>query len=111
MVSDAILTAEAASAQSDGILDKFMASARTLVQVRPSGPVSGDSTTAILSRIEAALNAKDLQAARAEWDGLDDAAKAASAQWVDALDDRIKAKTLIESVIVNLSAEQAGGQE
>ena len=110
-VSDQILSAESGKAEGDGILDKFMASARTLVQVRPSGPVSGDSTGAVLSRIKASLEAGDLEAAKTEWASLNDAAKAASADWMRSLDDRIRARALIDSVIDDLSTERNDQQK
>ena len=107
-VANRILSAEAGEAAGDGILDKFMASARSLVQVRPAGPVAGESTAAVLSRIEAGLKQGDLQAAAGEWDGLNEAAKAASGEWAKSLQDRITARGLIETVIGELSAGQNG---
>jgi len=103
-----IMSAEAGNAAGDGILDQFMASARSLVQVRPAGPVEGDSTGAILSRIEANLANSDLAGARTEWSALDEAAKSASQDWADALDERIRAGKLIETVIGELSTDQNG---
>ncbi len=104
-VSDSILASEVEQGAGDGIVDRFMASARTLVQVRPAGPVEGESTVAIISRIEAALKAGRLQQAQAEWSSLDETAKAASADWADELAERIRAEELIEKVINELSAE------
>lgn len=108
-VSTGILEREAGQAQGDGILDRFMSSARSLVQVRPAGPVEGDSTVAVVSRIDAALKQGDLAAAQSEWEQLNEEARAASANWAMALADRIRAEGLIEQVIGELSAQS--GQE
>jgi hypothetical protein len=84
----AILAAAEDPADDGGVLSQLAAGARTLVRVRPAGPVDGDSRTAIVSRIEAALAAHDLDTAHDEWLDLDAAAREASADWAGRLELR-----------------------
>jgi len=83
-----------------GILDTLASSARSLVQVRPIGQVSGDGPGAIVARIEAALRAGDLASAETEWGSLDAAGQAASADWARGL----KARLAVNEAIVGLNA-------
>ncbi len=83
-----------------GILDTLASSARSLVQVRPIGQVSGDGPGAIVARIEAALRAGDLASAETEWGSLDAAGKASSADWARGL----KARIAVNQAIVGLNA-------
>jgi hypothetical protein len=72
-----------------GILDRLGASASALVSVKPSGPVAGTSTTAIVSRMEAAVAKGDLSAALAESEALDAPAKSVLAPWAEAAKRRV----------------------
>lgn len=72
-----------------GILDRLGASASALVSVKPSGPVAGTSTTAIVSRMEAAVAKGDLSAAITESEALDAPAKSVLAPWAEAAKRRV----------------------
>jgi len=72
-----------------GILDRLGASASALVSVKPSGPVAGTSTTAIVSRMEAAVAKGDLSSALAEGEALDAPAKSVLAPWAEAAKRRV----------------------
>jgi hypothetical protein len=60
----------AADSADGGIVGQLLAYGRSFVRVRPSEPIAGDHSEAIVSRMEAALKASDLAAAHAEWDNL-----------------------------------------
>ena len=52
-ISNTVLSVEKPDAGNLGVMDKLFASARSLVKVRPAGPVEGDTVGAIVSRISA----------------------------------------------------------
>lgn len=101
-----ILAAENRPQEGAGIVDRFMASAKSLVTVRPAGPVDGDSVGAILSRVEAALAAGDTAKALSQWETLPETARLMGADFEQALRERIEAESLIGSVVGKLSAGQ-----
>lgn len=76
-----------------GIVDRLLANARSLVRARPEGPIAGDAPVAVLSRIEAALGAEDVAGALAEFEKLPDAARQAAAGW------RARAAARVEAAI------------
>jgi hypothetical protein len=76
----------------DGVLDRLTRSATSLVKIRPVDETSGDTATAIASRIKAALKRGDLAAAFSAWASLPEAAKKISAAWAASLDQRLKAE-------------------
>lgn len=102
--SDAILTAGSQDAESGGIVARLASSARSLVRIRPAGPVEGDSRAAIVSRIDAALRAGDLETARAEWQALDDDARTAAGDWGEVLQARLDAEAEIAKLSTAASA-------
>jgi len=62
-----------------GIVDKLLASAQSLVSVRPVGMVEGNDVPAIVARMETLLRNGDLAGALAQYDTLPPAAKEAGA--------------------------------
>ncbi|MBB5753765.1 COG4223 family protein [Prosthecomicrobium pneumaticum] len=88
-VAEAVRRAAARPDPEAGLLDRLGASARSLVSVRPVGAISGESTSAIVSRMEAAVAAGDLQTALAERETLGPAGQAASADWAAQANTRI----------------------
>lgn len=100
----AILSAGEDSAEGDGVVARLAAGARSLVRIRPAGPVPGTSREAIVSRIEDALARGDLQAAHQEWQSLDETARAAAAEWGEALRNRVAAETEIAEIAAATSA-------
>ncbi len=90
-----------------GIMDRFLASAKSLVTVRPAGPIDGDSDIAVVSRISASLNSGVFADGLSEWQKLSDPAKEASKEWAQALADRTQANRLIRKIIGELSVNPA----
>ncbi|MDR3495170.1 MAG: hypothetical protein P4L82_11275 [Ancalomicrobiaceae bacterium] len=81
-----------------GVLGTLFAHATQSVKIRREGEVSGAGADARLARIEARLGAHDLIGALAEWQGLPDAARAASADWGGALKARVEGAKVMASV-------------
>jgi hypothetical protein len=81
------------------IADRLMASARSLVQVRPVGEVAGDDPGAIAARMEVALQGGDLARAIAEWEKLPDPARQVSEGFANDLQARQTLDSLISDVL------------
>ena len=106
--SDLVDTMLASVAPKDeGIAARLMANARSLVSVRPAGPVEGNTPEAIVSRIEAGLATGSLASALTEWENLPGPARDASANWAEKLRSRIRADDLMTQVSLLLSAGSA----
>lgn len=105
-VANRILKVESRPEEDAGIVERFMASAKSLVVVRPAGPVEGNSVGAILSRVEAALKSGDSAEALSQWETLPEEARRMGSEWEQALRDRIEAESLIGTVVGKLSAGQ-----
>lgn len=96
-VEPAIL-ATAQKPASDSYLDRLIASARSLVTIRPTGPVTGDGVVAVMSRLKAAVDAGDLASAAAAWQSLPADAKADSQGWADTLLTRVKTEEAVNAL-------------
>ena len=101
-VSDAVLAVEEPDNTNLGVVDKLFASARSLVKVRPAGPVDGNAVSAIVSRIEAALEAGDIAGAINEWNTLPETAKSASANWHGLAQERLEVQSRLNNLIGEL---------
>lgn len=98
-VANRIVAAGSGVGPDAGVADRLMASARSLVQVRPVGDVEGEAPGAIAARMEAALQRGDLERALAEWDTLPEEAKAVSSDFAADLRARKQVDTLISDVL------------
>ncbi|MDL2406269.1 hypothetical protein PY650_11500 [Rhizobium calliandrae] len=85
--------------------DRLLTSAKSLVQVRPVGNVSGDSIAAIAARFEDKVKNGDLPAAVTEWNSLPDAAKSASAAFKQSLEARIRVEDLVGEALSKAIAD------
>lgn len=79
--------------------DRLMASAKSLVKVRPVGNVEGESVEAIAARMEDKVKNGDLQGAASEWANLPAQAKQASAAFKQSLEARIRVEDLVGSAL------------
>ncbi len=61
----------------------------SVVTIRPAGPVAGTTPAAIVSRMRAAVDSGDLEAALREREGLPDPGKAASENWARQVNARV----------------------
>ncbi|WP_246659118.1 mitofilin family membrane protein [Rhizobium sp. FY34] len=82
-----------------GIAARLMASALSVVKVRPVGDVAGDTPEAVVARFEERVKNGDLKAAIGEWNALPEAARQASADFRQALDARIEVEDLMNGTL------------
>ncbi|PDT17167.1 hypothetical protein CO670_07965 [Rhizobium sp. J15] len=75
--------------------DRLMASAKSLVTVRPVGNIEGESVEAIAARMEDKVKNGDLPGASSEWNNLPAPAKQASAAFKQSLEARIRVEELV----------------
>lgn len=94
-VATAIIGATQQPDQSQGWSDRLMASAKSLVTVRPVGNIQGDGVDAIAARFEDKIRNGDLPGAVTEWNSLPAAGKAASAAFKQSIEARIKVEDLV----------------
>jgi hypothetical protein len=106
--ADAILSASSAGDPNAGFLDRVVSGLGSLVSIRPAGPIAGTDPSAIVSRMEAAVEAGDLATALAERDGLPDAGKQASAEWASEASARVTVDTLVDRIARSLDATTSG---
>ena len=85
-----------------------LAGVGSLVTVRPTGPVAGNDPAAIVSRMQAAVDAGDLATALSERDGLPAAGKDASADWAAAAESRVTVDGLIARIAAVHRSRPAG---
>jgi len=108
-VANMIVAASRGVDEDAGIGERLMASARSLVQVRPVGEVEGEEPGAIAARMEVALSRGNLDGALAEWEKLPEAAKTMSAGFAADLEARRELDALISGVLTG--AVKAGAPE
>ncbi|NGO65428.1 hypothetical protein G6N76_17290 [Rhizobium daejeonense] len=99
--ADAALAAIHQPDPNEGIGQRLLSSALSVVKVRPVGNVEGSTPEAIIARMEDKLQNGDLKGASLEWDTLPDAAKAASSGFNDLLKTRIDVEALIGTAMAN----------
>jgi hypothetical protein len=107
MPADAILAATVAADPDAGFWGRLFGSVGGLVSVRPVGPVAGTDPPAIVSRMRAAADRRDLAGVLKEREGLPQAGKDASAAWAAKARDRVAVDGLIAR-IAEASARPAG---
>ena len=78
-----------------------MASAESLVKVRPIGAVEGTGVPETVARLEAAVKQGDYAKALAEYGTLPDAAKAAGADLAEKLKARLDVEAQVDALIAS----------
>ncbi|MBL4891265.1 MAG: hypothetical protein JKX91_05475 [Rhizobiaceae bacterium] len=86
-----------------GVFDKLMTSAKSLIKVRSSTPISGTTAQAIVSRIDAKLASGDLAGVVDEWSGLPEESKANGADWIEGVKMRMETGRLLNIVLKKAS--------
>ncbi len=95
----AMLAASMGSAADEGVIDRLMSSAMSVVTVRPTGDVEGDYPKAIIARMEARLTEGDFEAALAERDKLPEPALAASQDYAADIRSRLEADRIVTEAL------------
>jgi hypothetical protein len=96
LTNDAL--AAESTAASGSLMDQLMANAKSLVQVRPSGLVEGDTSAAVLARLEYRFDHSDLAGALEEGGHLKGEALKVMQPWLD----RAKARLDADSLLITL---------
>lgn len=99
-------------ATSDGFWARFVANARSLVTVRRTGELTGDSTEAVIARMEERLKLDDLAGAADEGAKLKGPAAEAAKFWLDRARARISTDKLVRDLSAHVAARlttAAGG--
>lgn len=107
-VADSILSAINQPAESANIGERLMASAMSIIKVRPVGNVAGDSPSAIVARIEDKIRNGDLKGAAAEWETLPEVGRSVSASFKKALDARIAVEAQVSDALARSVAGRQG---
>lgn len=104
----AILDAVTQADPDAGFWERFWDNARGVVTVQPTVPVDGDTPPAIISRMQAAVDNGDLEAALAERLSLPQVGIEASADWAALAEERIALDAAIEALAEAMLQRQAG---
>lgn len=97
--ANAMVAAATPVDQNAGFLQNLMASAESLVKVRPIGAVEGAGAPETVARMEVAVNQGDYAKALSEYNTLPEAAKAAGADFAGKLKARIEVETQVDALI------------
>lgn len=100
------IAADLKAKSGDGALGQASARLESIFTGRPKNAQEGDSTGAILSRVEANLSKVDLAGALAEADALSEAAKAGLGSWLEDLRSRVEAEAAAETFIAEIGGSQ-----
>ncbi|AQS42281.1 MAG: Mitochondrial inner membrane protein [Candidatus Tokpelaia hoelldobleri] len=103
-VADAIAATQTAIPDNAGFGQKLWAQARSLVVMRPTGNVTGNTAGAIAARMEVAINNGDYGRALNEWRGLSPQAQAVSRDFITTLESR----TAIDKLLAQLVTTSLG---
>ncbi|MGI9406708.1 MAG: hypothetical protein ACR2O4_10090, partial [Hyphomicrobiaceae bacterium] len=82
--------------------DKLMANARSIVRVRKTGDVEGDTTEAIVARAEDDLKRSDIRSAVSEVQKLSGLAAEAASGWISKARDRLAVDAVLEQIEAGL---------
>jgi hypothetical protein len=94
--AQAMVDADRLVSENAGLVERLLSSARSLVKIRPVGPVEGAGVPETVARMEAAIKDGDLARAVAEYDTLPEGAKAAGRELADKIRARLSAEQLVE---------------
>jgi hypothetical protein len=97
--ANAMIAASETLPEDAGFWDRLIASAKSLVKVRPIGAVEGETVPAKVARMEAALKDGDLAKALAEYDSLPDTSKAAGQAFAERMQARVAAEELVAKAL------------
>lgn len=106
-VADAILQATNEPDAEAGFWARLVANAQTIVTVRPNVPIEGETPIAIVSRMQAAIDAGNLAAVLAERATLPQAGIDASADWAVDVQRRIDLDAALAGLAGALQPQQA----
>ncbi len=98
------------TAKSGSFMDQLMANAKSMVQVRPTGLVEGETTGAVLSRMEYKLDRDDLSGALKESGALQGSAKDVMQSWVAKARSRVNGDMVLRALEDKIRNSLAGSK-
>lgn len=98
-VADAMIEAVHQPTGDQGIVDRLISSASSVIKIRPVGSVEGDTPEAIVARIENKLQNGDFKGAQIEWQTLPEVARNAGAAYKTTLDERITVEEGVGAIV------------
>lgn len=104
-VADQIIEAVHQPSGDQGIVARLIASASSVITVRPVGSVEGDTPEAVVARIENKLQNGDLKGAQIEWQTLPEVARNAGAAFKTELDERIAVEDGVGAIVSGAMAQ------
>lgn len=97
-------------ASEDGIWSRFVSNAKSLVTIRRTGEISGETTEAVVARMEERLKVQDLGGAVTEADMLSGPAAEAAASWIADAKARLETDRLVRELSARLAGELAAAR-
>lgn len=97
--ANAMVAAAKPAAENAGFFGRLLASAESLVKVRPIGAVEGAGVPETVARMEVAVNQGDYAKALAEFDTLPEAAKAAGSAFAAEIKARLETEKLVDQLV------------
>lgn len=97
-------------ADEDGLWSRFLANAKSLVTIRRTGEISGETTEAIVARMEERLKVHDLGGAVTEAEMLAGPAAGAAASWIADAKARLETDRLVRELSARLAGELAAAR-
>lgn len=94
-------------ADEDGWWSRFAANAKSLVTIRRTGEISGDTTEAKVARMEERLKVHDLAGAVAQAESLEGPAAEAAAPWLADASNRIETDRLVRELSARVAEQLA----
>lgn len=107
-VGFAILDATNDAAPEAGFWERLFDNARGVVTVRPTVPIEGDTPAAIVSRMQAAIDAGDFETALSERAALPEAGLTVSAEWAAAVEARIALQSALATLTTAVQQQMGG---
>ena len=91
----------------NGWWSRFVANAKSLITIRKTGEISGDTTEAKVARMEERLKVHDLSGAVAEVETLEGPAAEAAAPWLSDARDRLETDRLVRELSASVAEQLA----
>jgi hypothetical protein len=91
-----------------GLWERLVASAQSLVIVRPTGAIEGTSVPAIAARMEAAIREGDYAQAIAEYEALPELERQAAADFIQSVKARQEVDRLLKEALAGAGNPEAG---
>lgn len=97
-------------ADEDGLWSRFVSNAKSLVTIRRTGEISGETTEAVVARMEERLKVQDLGGAVAEAETLSGPAAEAAGPWIEDAKARLETDRLVRELSARLAGQLAAAR-